>query len=269
VANRARVCYLIPVYRNQTGLDESLKAIVSEREVADVFVVDDGSPEPLVIRPQFRRADRRRVTMFRLVENRGITVALNAGLERVLAEGYEYVARLDAGDTVADDRIAAQSSFLDAHGDVGLVTSDVAFKESSGKILYVHRTPTGHESIVKALRFNNCLLHPAVTMRLDVLKQVGFYQAEMKLAEDYDLFLRIARSARVASLPSVLTTTRFDPEGLSLGRRRAQQCMRLVVQGRYFEYRKVTAYLGIARTIASMAMPTSFVIRSKRRGYWR
>ena len=260
-----KVCYLIPVYNDQAGLDISLESILVERVVADIVVVDDGSLDPVKIRREFTRIGERTLTLIRLPENRGITSALNAGLRHILAQDYGYLARLDAADTVASDRLSKQCAFLDANLDVGLVSSDVEFEDSRGRILYTHRTPTVHDDIVEALRFNNCLLHPSVTIRVDVMRQVGYYNVDMRVAEDYDLFLRICRIARVASLPYVLTTTKFNPEGLTLSLRRPQQWQRLRLQARYFDARKITAYLGMARTIACLAVPTNVVIQYKLR----
>lgn len=259
-------CYLISVYNDQSGLDRSIRSILEEQTLADVLIVDDGSPTPLTIPTELSEVGQRRITILRLAENVGITKALNAGLERLLAEDYAYIARLDASDTVAPDRLARQIAFLESHPEVGLVASDVAFQDEFGRVLYTHRVPTRHEDIVREMRFNNCLLHPAVTIRASVWKAVGQYDPDVHVAEDYDLFVRICRDSRVASIASTLTTASFNPLGISLGRRRRQQLARLSVQAKYFQFREPSAYLGVARTLVSFAIPTRVAVAWKR-GY--
>lgn len=258
-------CYLIPVYDNQAGLDVSLRSIFRERAASDVVVVDDGSRIPVNLASEFAGRPGRAVSIIRLNQNGGISEALNAGLERIMAAGYTYVARLDAGDTVAPERIERQAGFLDANPEVALVGSDVAFQDRGGSVLYIHRTPQSHDEIVRALRFNNCLLHPAVTARVAVLRRVGGYDGSVPVAEDYELFQRIAVHNRLASLPELLTTTVFAPRGISLTHRFRQQRARLWVQRRYFNPWVLSSYLGIARTLACIAIPTRLVIAWKRR----
>jgi glycosyltransferase involved in cell wall biosynthesis len=254
-------CYLIPVYNNQDGLDTSLRSILAERSAADVVIVDDGSQVPIVLRPEFADAATRKITILRVAGNGGITQALNIGLDYILSKNYSYVARLDAADTVAPGRIETQSAFLDSNPNVGLVASDVLFRDPCNGSAFIHRVPGEHERIVRALRFNNCLLHPAVTIRTDVLRMVGCYDVAMSVAEDYELFLRISKVSRVASIPAVLTTSMFAPQGISLSQRRRQLRTRLWLQWRYFHPWTVSSYLGIGRTILCLAVPTGIVIR--------
>lgn len=259
------ICYLIPVFNDQAGLNRSLESIAKETVPADIVVIDDGSRTPLVILPQFADLPGRTLTLIRLERNSGIHVALNAGLDRIFGAAYRYVARLDAGDTVAPDRCELQSAFLDQHPEVALVGSDVAFANPAGEVLFVHRTPTSHEHIRRALFFNNCLMHPAVMARVDVLMSLGGYDQSISVAEDYDLFFRIATHTRIASLPLILTTSAYAPLGISLSRRRRQQWSRLEVQLRYFAVDRLAAYLGVARTLLCMMVPTRLVIAWKSR----
>ena len=44
---RPEICVLIPVFRDQTGLTETLRILEQESFPFDIVVVDDGSPTPI------------------------------------------------------------------------------------------------------------------------------------------------------------------------------------------------------------------------------
>src|SRR4026208_1033006 len=114
------IALLIPVYRNQVGLNRSLESLREAEGSFRIFIVDDGSPEPISTPDQLR--DDVPVTLIRLETNHGIAGALNHGLRRILSDSYDYVARLDSGDTVTVDRFRQQVSHLDANARVAVVS---------------------------------------------------------------------------------------------------------------------------------------------------
>jgi Glycosyl transferase family 2 len=87
-----RLAVLIPVYNGQIGFERSLASLAHDGERFDVVAVDDGSEPPITAPPDLPFS----LTLLRCEQNGGITRALNAGLKRILADGYTYVARLRA-----------------------------------------------------------------------------------------------------------------------------------------------------------------------------
>lgn len=127
----AAICVLIPVWKDQAGLDRTLATLAGDPLVFDIVVVDDGSPVPVTC-PD--RAGPHPVTLRRLPENRGIEHALNAGLELILERGHAYVARLDCGDIPLEGRLARQAAYLDAHPDVGILGTWARCVDDAGAI---------------------------------------------------------------------------------------------------------------------------------------
>ena len=94
-----RVAYLIPVFNDQCGLNKSLQSLAESEGGFDVVVVDDGSTPCIAVEQnEFPFS----VRLISLDENQGIEAALNSGAEWIEREGYEFVARLDAGDVHED-----------------------------------------------------------------------------------------------------------------------------------------------------------------------
>lgn len=249
---------LIPHYNNPQGLAKSL-ASIGVHERVDVLVVDDGSVrQPLdeaLAQASFKALGR--LHFLRLPQNRGIEHALNAGLEWIDEYGYPLVARLDCGDENLPDRFARQMAFLDANPDVMLLGGAASFVDQAGVEQFVLRHPTRHADILCALKKNSAFIHPTVMFRFDAVSEAGGYPLDVPAAEDYGLFWAIARRFPVANLPEVLIRYELDPGGISLGKRQKQLKSRLKLQWRN------RAWLGVARTLALLALPYGLVFKLK------
>lgn len=255
------VAALIPVYRNQGGLERSLRSLREASGGFDVVVVDDGSPEPIMV-PRGLRDDVS-VFLLRLEENLGIAGALNHGLRHILAHGYRYVARLDAGDTVAIERFKRQAEVLDLRPRCAVVGSFIEFVDTDNERMFCHRAPCEHEEIVRSLHVNNCILHSGSMLRAASLLEAGLYREDFRVAEDYELFLRLSRRYELAVIPEILTRCEYALDGLSIAGRRGQQRARLRLQLLYFDPGCMHSYYGIARTLLAMLAPHSPTLRLK------
>jgi glycosyltransferase involved in cell wall biosynthesis len=260
-----RICVLIPVWKDQAGLDRTLLALADEVEPFDIVVVDDGSPEPITCEPS---SGGHAVTLKRLPRNQGIANALNAGLEIILDRGYRYVARLDGGDIAFPQRLSRQADFLDAHPEVGVVGTWAECVDDDGAYLFTMRFPAEHEEMLRKQRYVPALLHPTIMVRTETFRLVGPYSDRYKSAEDYDLFVRLSRVSRLANLPEVMTRYIVSPSGATASKRRQNLIERARIQAANFGWTDVHAYIGLARTILFLPIPFDWLVAAKRR-LWR
>lgn len=261
-----RLAVLIPVYDDQARLDRSLESLGNDGESFDVVVVDDGSAPPLEVPPDLPF----RVELLRLERNRGITGALNAGLAHIVRAGhYAYVARLDAGDVSRPGRIAAQTAFLDAHPDHVVVGCSTEWVDLDRRLLFAFRPPTTDSELRRFQRYRVGLVHPAVMLRVAALEELGFYDERFCGAEEYELFLRLARRHKLANLPEVYVEVELNPGSLSAHRFR-QGIVRLRVQAHHFDARDPHAWLGLARNLLLLLVSRGLVTAIKQRlARWR
>jgi len=256
-----RIAVLIPVYNEGGRLRETLESLRAQSVAFTAVLVDDGSTPALQIDAS---AYDYPILLIRMPRNGGIEAALNAGLDRIEAEGFELVARLDVGDRCTPARLATQQAFLDAHADVHLVGSDVEWRHDDGSLAFALTLPSTHHEISRALHHTVCLIHPTVMFRTSVLRAVGKYSYDYPAAEDFDFFWRIAQRFHVANVPEVLLVTRFDRNGLSVTRRKKQLRSKLRIQLKNFRVGEPLSFVGVARTLALMSVPYSGVVKLKR-----
>ena len=131
------VAVLTPVYQDPDGLKRTMDSLKAQTiHDFDWIVVDDGSQPPIEMDNEDLPFN---VRIIPLERNQGITAALNAGLEYILESGYDFVARLDAGDVALPDRFAKQLNFLRMHAEYGAVGSWVELVDPTGTTLLVPR----------------------------------------------------------------------------------------------------------------------------------
>lgn len=258
---RCRVAVLIPVFNDQAGLDASLDSLSMETPPFEIVIVDDGSANR--VQAPATLANGVRVKVIRAEANLGIEGALNLGLEDIAAAGFEYVARLDAGDLIVPGRIALQTSVLDRNEGYAMVGSAAEFVDQRGQTLFVQRGPSRSAELRRAFHINNPVCHPTVMMRMSSLEVSGYYGYSYPAAEDYELFWRLMRTAGGTIVDQVTVKTIASPGGLSRSRRKLQLRSRLRLQLRYFSFRKLEAYRGVLQTIMLWWLPWKLVDRLK------
>jgi glycosyltransferase involved in cell wall biosynthesis len=178
----------------------------------ELIVVDDGSGDdtPTILAavtdPRLRVVRQARL---------GLTRALNRALALATAP---LVARLDADDLAVPERLARQRAFLDAHPEVGLLGTGCREVDAAGHEVRVVVPPESDPAIRRALIRRNPFVHSSVVVRRALLEAAGGYDESLAVAQDYDLWMRLSRTTRLANLAAPLVVRRLVPGRVSATR---------------------------------------------------
>ncbi len=135
----------------------------------------------------------------------------------ILQAKASLIARMDSDDLSDPQRLDKQVRFLAANPDVGLVGSQITRGGEKGSGLLSH-FPTDHDGIVADLMHNrHSMCNPATMFRRQLYFDIGGYW-EHNIAEDWDMFLKIADIAKLANLDEPLLSYRFHTGSIN-GRR--------------------------------------------------
>jgi glycosyltransferase involved in cell wall biosynthesis len=188
-------------------LAEAIESVRAQtlREL-ELIVVDDGStdgtPEILA---RFERQDPR-IRVLR-EPGAGVSRARNAGCAE--ARG-RYLAILDADDVALPHRLADQAVFLDTHPDVSVVGGGGILTDEHGAELGTAAYPADPAEARRLLESGaSPLIQSAATMRPEVFRAAGGYRPVMEVAQDYELWLRIAAVGRISNLPEPVVRYRI------------------------------------------------------------
>lgn len=201
---------LLPVYAGDRPdfLRRAFDSVTVEQTLrpGEVVIVRDGPVDESIQRvlDDVASSSVVPVRLVELVDNRGLSHALEAGLA---ACSYEIVARMDADDISLPGRFAAQVPLVEAGCDiVGSAITEFADEAEPG---LVRRPPTGAEEIRRAARFVSPFNHPTVVYRKSAVKAAGGYE-DLHLMEDYWLFVRmLATGAEPANVVDPLLLYRI------------------------------------------------------------
>lgn len=145
----------------------------------------------------------------------GLTASLNRALRLATAP---LVARMDADDVALPERFERQLAFLDARPDVGLLGTGCHEISPAGEILRTISPPEEDGAIRRVLIRENPFIHASVMIRRQALEKAGPYDERFPVAQDYDLWFRLSRVARMANLPEPLMLRRLTPDRVSSAR---------------------------------------------------
>ena len=127
----------------------------------------------------------------------------------VAAANTEFCARIDADDVNFPNKLEAQLSFLRNHPDISIVGSQAIKIDESGRELgELDRLPLAHNDIVHRMLFSWVMCHPSVLFRRKAVLEAGNY-LDLPMAEDYDLWMRLAVKHRLANLDMCLIKYRI------------------------------------------------------------
>lgn len=187
---------LMAVYNQQTLVARAIASILTQtlRDV-DFLIVDDGSTDATPDILARHAATDSRIRLLTLPRNGGLAAALQAGLA---ATDSPFIARMDSDDISCPERLAIQLATLRDGGLDILGAGQIRGSRGLGNLWPTR--PLDHAAIVAALPRRNVLAHPSVMFRRAVVAAAGGYDPRFKLAQDYDLWLRLIGHARFGSL---------------------------------------------------------------------
>jgi len=208
-----RVSVLMAVRDGAPWVKDAVASVLTQTLTdLELIVVDDGSadatPHILAgVRDPRIRVERR--------SRGGLTPALNHALGLARAP---LVARLDADDVALPERLARQVAFLDTNPEVGVLGSAAREVNGDGREVRVVRPPEDDAALRHALIRRNPMVHSTVTMRRAAIERVGGYDPLFAVAQDYDLWMRLAGVTRLANLREPLVVRRLLPRRVSVAR---------------------------------------------------
>lgn len=209
------VSVVMPAYRSAPYIGAALESVFAQTVTDyEIVVVNDGSPDT----PDLERAlapYRGRVHYIEQ-ENRGPGAARNAGILR--ARGT-YVAFLDSDDVWLPEYLAEQLGALRRDPALDLVYADaVLFGDSllAGKTIMEIWPSVGPVTLESLFKIEVAPINVCTVARREALIAVGLFDEELRRAEDFHLYARLAhRGYRFGYQRKVLARVRLHGQSLT------------------------------------------------------
>ena len=223
---------IIPVHNGRVHLHTAIQSILNQSfKDFELIIINDCSQDNTAeILSHYYRVDPR-INIINNKKNLGITKSLNKGLE--IAKG-KYIARMDGDDKSMPDRFKIQVEFMEKNPDFILCGGQV--KTEMTGFDKRKNTPENPDVIKAMLFFDNAIIHPSVMLRWDILKKEGYkYDETMRVAQDYELWVRLAEKYKLVNLPEELLEYRWHESNVSIIKRTEQKQNQFIAKIRQLE----------------------------------
>ena len=211
----------MPAFNARRTIRSAIHSVLAQtRPDFELLVVDDGSTDDTC--EHVERIGDERVRLLRQ-ENAGPGAARNLAIR---SGRGRYVSMLDSDDLWLPTYLETMGGILDRNADVGLAYTDAwILDDASGRIRrtsamhYQHpptEPPCDPLDFLKMLLTRGNFIFTSATVPRDVLERVGLFQAVLKPAEDFGLWLRIVGGGhRAVRTPGKLAIYRKRSGSLS------------------------------------------------------
>ncbi|MBU0509283.1 glycosyltransferase [bacterium] len=209
----------LPIYNAERFLAECIRSIQGQTfgDFEVIAVLDGCSDRSEEILMDLKDE---RFHVIKHETNLGVVTALN---EAIALARAPLIARMDADDIMLPERLKKQVEFMTAYPEVAMLgTWFDTINESGSIVKKSFPFPTDHDEIKRAFRRYNVIGGPTMCMRVEPIRAIGGYAAEMPYADDLTLSLQcLAAGYRFANLPEVLLHYRIS-RGQLMERRREE-----------------------------------------------
>ena len=216
------VTVTIPAHNAGSYLPAALASLVAQTEERwHAIVVDDGSDEDIA----WAESLDPRIRLVRQV-HMGVSAARNTAMRLSCSE---FVAFLDADDVWHPTKLTTQIAAMRAKPQAGLCSTAFEIIDESGK-----RIGDGYEGYAKSYRElleGNGIATSTVMLRRGVLDAVGDFNERYTVAQDWDLWLRIARQWPIIRVAAVLAAYRVHTFNASANYRHMLNDSRVILRG--------------------------------------
>ena len=198
-------------YNAASTIELSVRSIVAQTFTNwELVLVDNCSTDNSLT--VVRNLNDDRIRVIALDKNHGRTPALAIALENAHAE---FVAILDADDISSQDRLQQQFDFLVNNKNILVVGSWYRNIDQQGNLINEVRTPTASVDVMRRMASDNPIVNSSAMFRRQSAQSVGGYNQKYLYAQDFALWLALAKIGDLAILPKFLTDIRRVKSSLS------------------------------------------------------
>jgi glycosyltransferase involved in cell wall biosynthesis len=196
------VSAIVPTFNSAATIERALRSIAAQTYGAiEVIVADDASRDATVaVAGRWRE---RPIQIVQLPHNQGPAGARNAALE---AARGKYVSFLDADDEWLPDKIAREVDALERQPSASMAVCDAIWLRNGTVVarIFADDQPVAGPDAWKSLLAYSFIATPCVMARREVVDRIGRFDRSLLIAQDQDLWIRLALAGEVAVVDEVL-----------------------------------------------------------------
>jgi glycosyltransferase involved in cell wall biosynthesis len=178
-------------YNSARFLEETLRSVFAQTFTDwELVIVDDGSTDSTesIVR---RHIEHGRKILYHRQPNSGLGASRNKALS--LSRGT-YIALIDHDDVWAPRKLELQVRQMAANERLALSYTDTQVIDGLGRVVrdYMPRELTAQGDVLAPLFLRDFIACSSVLIRRDAMDEASAFRPELRITEEYELFLRLA-----------------------------------------------------------------------------
>lgn len=184
------ISVIVPAYNCESTIIETITSIqVQTLFDIEIIIINDGSTDNTLNLLTKIQDERLKIFSY---ENGGLPTARNRGITHATSP---YISFIDADDLWAPDKLELQLAALLNHPNAGVAYSWTICIDNEGKNFYPGVQASYQGNVLSHLLVCNFIASGSnVLLRREVIDAVGEFDSTLKSCEDWDYWLRVARS---------------------------------------------------------------------------
>ncbi len=218
---RPKVTVIMSVYNTERFVAEAIQSALDQTlKNFEFIIINDNSKDKSdkIIR-SFKDP---RIKYFKRNYNKGKSHSVNYAFK--MAKG-KYACIFDADDIMVNYKLEVSAKILDRNPEYGLLYGDAWVIDEASEIIGPLSFPSRAKRYIDDpfpnLKFSNARLRKgalfsqgSTMFRMEAIRKVGGLDKSLKVAEDWDLWVRIAEKYKVYYKPVPMYLYRINPKGL-------------------------------------------------------
>lgn len=191
-----RVSVIIPCYRQASTLTRAVESVLAQNDPdTEIIIVNDGCPDDSA---EVAEALAARYHCIRVVhqENAGRSHARNTGLRQASGKWIHF---LDCDDWLRPGMFDAFHAQLAREPAADLAYTGVEMQDHAGRPIWQLPPPQLPANLTEALLDRNFIMIHMLWCRRDQLLGIGGFDTSLTHCEDWDLWIRLARTGAKAT----------------------------------------------------------------------
>ena len=191
------ISVVIPTYNRYELLKRAISSLYAQTYLPqEIIVINDGSTDDT---HQIKKDFPNIIYIYQ--ENRGVSSARNVGIKRVQ---NKWVTFLDSDDEWHPEKLQKQVTFHRGNPEILMSYTDEIWIRDGKEIKIPKKfQKIGRDAFIENLSYCN-IAPSSVLMHQKIFEEVGCFDEDLEVCEDYDLWLRIALKFSIGLLDEKL-----------------------------------------------------------------
>lgn len=188
------ISVIIPTYNRADFIIDTINSVLNQTyQPKEIIVVDDGSTDDTqnILSKLFKTNP---IVKYIKQSNKGVSNARNVGIKN---SSYEWIAFLDSDDIWCESKLEIQSTLHKKNKNI-LFSHTNELWLFNNKIIKQKKHQQKHSGNCFEKNLENTLIGASTVMiHRSIFEDIGYFDENLKVCEDYDMWLRILEKYEV------------------------------------------------------------------------